>query len=186
VLRIEGLQLSLGKFGLKGVQAYDVRILPDERGFFAEALRKDWRELLSEEWIDQVNLSCSYPGIVRAWHRHLRGQTDYFLVIRGSMKICAYDDGEQSDSKGHLAEVVASEDRSQIVRIPGHYWHGTRTIGYRPSLIVYFVTKLYDYKNPDEERRPWNDVTIVPRAINGRADDPRVGKPWDWFHAPHK
>jgi len=28
-----------------------------------------------------------------------------------------------------------------------------------------------------EERRPWNDVIIVPRIINGRADDesPRTG-----------
>lgn len=178
--------MSLGRFGLRGVQTYDVRILPDERGFFAEALRKDWSELLGEEWISQVNLSYSYPGIVRAWHRHLKGQTDYFLVVRGAMKICAYDDDEGSETRGYIAEVMVSEEKPQIVKIPGHYWHGTKTISHKPSLTAYFVTRLYDYKNPDEERRPWNDPKIVSAAINGRADDHRVRKPWDWFSAPHK
>jgi len=176
--------MSLGKYGLEGVQTYDIKILPDERGFFAEALRKDWKEILGDEWITQVNLSHSYPNIVRAWHKHLRGQVDYFLVIKGAMKICAYE--EKSATRGYLAEVIASEDRPQIVRVPGHYWHGTKTVSHKPSLTVYFVTKLYDYNNPDEERRPWNDATIVPTAINGKVDDPRVGKPWDWLAAPHR
>jgi len=178
--------MSVEKFGLRGVRTYDIQILPDERGFFAEALRKDWNELLMDEWIAQANISFSYPGIVRAWHRHVRGQDDYFLVMRGAMKICAYDDEERSDARGHLTEIVASGEKPQIVKIPGHYWHGTKTIGHIPSLTVYFVTRLYDYEKPDEERRPWNDSTVVPTAINGRVHDPRVGKPWDWFHAPHK
>lgn len=38
----------------------------------------------------------------------------------------------------------------------------------------------------DEVRRPWNDPTIVPKAINGRIDDSRCNKPWDWFYPPHK
>jgi dTDP-4-dehydrorhamnose 3,5-epimerase len=163
-----------------------LKILPDERGFFSEALRRDWGEFLGDEWIAQVNLSHSYPGIVRSWHRHLRGQVDYFLVLKGAVKICAYDDDEGSPTRGELVEVIASEHRPQIVKVPGRYWHGTKTVSHEPSLTVYFVTKLYDYKNPDEERRPWNDPTVVPRAINGKVDDPRVGKPWDWFHPPHK
>jgi len=135
--------MSLRKYGLEGVQTYDVRILPDERGFFSEALRKDWNELV-------------------------------------------YDEGEKSDTRDHLAEVIASQDRSQIVRIPGYYWHRTKTVSHKPFLTVYFVTKVYDYENPDEERRPWNDMTIVPTAINGKVTDPRVGKPWDWLYPIHK
>jgi len=169
------------EYPLEGVRVYELKILPDERGFFAEALRSDWKELLGDEWIVQVNLSYSYPGIVRAWHRHLRGQVDYFLVLRGAMKICAYDDETRK-----MVEIVASEKKPSIVRIPGKYWHGTKTVSNEPSLTVYFVTRLYDYENPDEHRRPWNDPTIVPSEINGRKDDPRVGKPWDWFRPPHK
>jgi len=157
---------------LDGVKVYELKKIPDERGFFAELLRKDWKEVLGDEWIVQSNLSYSYPGIIRAWHRHLRGQTDYFIVLQGAMKICAYD-----EKTGGLDEIVASEHKLQVVRIPGHYWHGTKTIGNKPSLTLYFVTKLYDYENPDEERRPWNDPSII---------DPRTGRPFDWNRPPHK
>jgi dTDP-4-dehydrorhamnose 3,5-epimerase len=170
----------LKEYPLEGVRTQEIALLPDERGFFAEVLRQDWREFI-DEWITQANLSYSYPGMVRAWHRHRRGQVDYFLVIKGAMKICAYD----GDSK-RLAEVVSSGDKPTLVRIPGHYWHGTKTISSEPSLTVYFVNRLYDYKNPDEERRAWNDTNIVPSEINGNKNEPRVGKPWDWFYPPHK
>ncbi|MEM3734387.1 MAG: dTDP-4-dehydrorhamnose 3,5-epimerase family protein [Nitrososphaerales archaeon] len=166
---------------LGGVKTYELKKIPDERGYFCEILRMDWKEILGEDRITQTNLSYSYPGIVRAWHRHLRGQTDYFIVVKGAMKICAYD-----EETGELDEIIGSEDKLQIIRIPGHYWHGTKTIGVKPSLTIYFVTKLYDYRDPDEERRLWNDQTIIPNSINGRKDDPRVGKPWDWFYSPHK
>lgn len=51
------------EYPLKGVRVYELRVLPDDRGFFAEALRQDWDELLDGEWIVQANISYSYPGI---------------------------------------------------------------------------------------------------------------------------
>ncbi|WP_237558722.1 polysaccharide biosynthesis C-terminal domain-containing protein [Candidatus Methanodesulfokora washburnensis] len=169
------------EYPLKGVKTRDLNLIPDERGLFAEALRQDWKDLLEEDWIVQVNISYSYPNIVRAWHKHERGQIDYFLVLQGAMKICAYE-----EETGRMAEIIASGKKPMLVRIPGKYLHGTKTVSSTPSLTVYFVTRLYDYGNPDEIRRPWNDPSIVPTEINGRRDDPRVGKPWDWFSPPHK
>jgi dTDP-4-dehydrorhamnose 3,5-epimerase len=169
------------EYALKGVKVQEINLIPDERGFFAEALRQDWKDLLEEEWIVQANISYSYPNIVRAWHKHERGQVDYFLVLKGAMKICAYE-----EETGKLVEIIASGEKPSIVRIPGKYLHGTKTVSNTPSLTVYFVTRLYDYNSPDEIRRPWNDPTIIPTEINGRKDDPRVGKPWDWFLPPHK
>jgi len=169
------------EYALKGVKTYEIKILPDERGFFAEALRQDWKEFLEDEQITQTNLSYSYPNVVRAWHKHTRGQIDHFLVLQGAMKICAYD-----EETGKMAEIIASDKKPTVVRIPGKYLHGTKTISNEPSLLIYFVNRVYDYKNPDELRRPWDDQSIVPTEINGKTDDPRVGKPWDWFLSPHK
>jgi len=174
------------ELALPGVRLVDLARFPDERGVFTEVMRSDWKELLGEDQIVQANLSVTYPGIVRAWHRHARGQVDYFLVVRGTAVVCAYDDEEGSPTQGHMVEVVLSSDRMQLLRVPGKYWHGFKAAGVEPVYLVYFVNRLYDYKNPDELRRPWNDPTIVPRAINGKTDDPRVGKPWDWFYPPHK
>jgi len=168
------------EYSLAGVRTYEINILPDERGYFSEALRQDWSDFI-DEWIVQTNLSYSYPGIVRAWHRHLQGQVDYFLVLKGAMKICAYD--EQSRK---LAEVIASQDKPMLVRIPGHYYHGTKTVSSEPSLTIYFVNRLYNYKEPDEHRIPWDDPSIVPCEINGNMDDPRANKPWDWSYPPYK
>jgi dTDP-4-dehydrorhamnose 3,5-epimerase len=168
------------EYPLEGVRVYDINMLPDERGFFAEAFRQDWRDFV-DEWVTQANLSYSYPGMVRAWHKHLRGQVDYFLVIKGAMEICAYDEKTK-----RLTEVVGSEAKLQVIRIPGLYLHGTKTISNEPSLTMYFANRLYEYKNPDEIRRPWNDPEIVPVEINGNKSDPRVGKSWDWFYPPHK
>jgi len=157
---------------LPGVKVYELKNFPDDRGFFAEVFRQDWKDLLGDEWVVQANLSYTYSGIIRAWHRHLKGQVDYFIVLKGSMKICAYDEKSKQ-----LDEIVASEHKLQVVRIPGHYWHGTKTVSNEPSLTLYLVTRLYDYNNPDEERRPWNDPSII---------DPKTKQPYDWEKPPHK
>jgi len=157
---------------LDGVRIFELKKNLDERGFFAEIMRDDWKEILNGEKIVQANLSFSYPGMIRAWHRHLKGQTDYFVVLEGAMKICAYD-----DKTGGLDQIITDGHKLQIVKIPGHYWHGTKTIGDKSSSTVYFTTRLYDYKNPDEERRPWNDSAII---------DPATKKPFDWNKPPHK
>ena len=43
------------EYPLEGVRTYELNILPDERGFFGEALRQDWQDFI-DEWIAQVNL----------------------------------------------------------------------------------------------------------------------------------
>lgn len=162
---------------LPGVRVRDLKKLPDDRGFFVELLRGDWKELTEGDVFVQSNMSMSYPGIIRAWHRHARGQVDYFIVLRGALKFGIYDDREDSETRGQLNEVVLSSEKLQILRVPGYYWHGSKTVSSEPSLLLYFVTRLYDYEDPDEERRPWNDPTII---------DPKTGKPHDWNRLPHR
>jgi dTDP-4-dehydrorhamnose 3,5-epimerase len=166
---------------LRGIKIKQISRFPDERGFFTEVMRKDWKDLFGEDAVAQANLSFTYPGVIRAWHRHVKGQTDYFLVLRGAMKICAFD-----DKKAEINEVISSALNLQLVRMPGHYWHGFKALGDEPAMLLYFTTNLYDYSAPDEERRPWNDPTLVPKVVNGKKDDERVGKPWDWSYPPHK
>ena len=163
---------------LPGVKIKEITKFLDERGSFGEIYRKDWSDFVEEgDEIVQANLSYSYPGMIRAWHRHHQGQVDYFITVRGSTKICAYDNLENSQTRGQLDEIISSEEKVQCVRIPGNYYHGFKSIGHDPALVVYLTTRLYDYKNPDEERRPWNDPSII---------DPRTKKPYDWNASPHK
>jgi len=166
---------------LQGIRIKSIKRFPDERGFFSEVMRTDWKVLFEEDTIAQANLSCTYPGVIRAWHRHLKGQTDYFLAVGGSIKICAFD-----DKTAEVNEIVSSALDMQVVRMPGHYWHGFKAVGVEPAMLLYFTTKLYDTANPDEERRAWDDPTLIPKIVNGKKDEPRVGKIWDWNYPPHK
>jgi dTDP-4-dehydrorhamnose 3,5-epimerase len=166
---------------LKGITIKPITRFSDERGFFSEIMRKDWKDIFVDDKIAQANLSITYPGIIRAWHRHLRGQTDYFIALKGAIKICVYDEITEE-----LNEIISAGQDMQIVRVPGHYWHGFKSIGNEPAMLLYFTTNLYDSSNPDEERRSWNDSTIKPKSVNGKKDDPRVDKPWDWNQPPHK
>jgi dTDP-4-dehydrorhamnose 3,5-epimerase len=170
----------MGSTRLEGFEVRPLEVRPDDRGFFCELYRRDWAEFFREPVV-QFNLSSSYPGVVRAWHRHARGQVDYFIVIQGSLRICAYD----VDSRC-LEEVVLSDSCLNAVRVPGHYFHGTMAVGHVPALTCYATTQLYDYASPDEERLPWNDASVVPVAVNGNLGDPRVGAPWDWLRPPHR
>ena len=103
---------------LHGVRILELKRNIDERGSFTEVLREDWTEFLGSERPVQANYSVSQPGMIRAWHRHERGQFDIFVVVRGTLKICAYNDlGDPQN--GELDEVVTSGDRLQAVIGPG-------------------------------------------------------------------
>jgi len=160
---------------LEGIEIKTLKIRFDERGSFTEIMREDWKEILGEDRFIQANLSITFPGIIRAWHRHLRGQVDYFITLKGALKICVYD----PESK-ELDEIISTGQELQVVRVPGKYWHGFKAIGNETAWLLYFVNKLYNYNYPDEERRPWNDPKIVPKSINDRTDDLRASKPWNW------
>ena len=164
------MELDIKNYDL-GVQVLTPKINYDERGFVSEIFRNDWGIFFGDNKPNQINISKSKPGIIRAWHRHLRDQVDFFTVIKGTIKICVYDNNPVSKTFGTLVEIISNEKKLQIIKVPGHFWHGTKTIGSEESYTVYFINNLYDYDNPDEERILSNDLSII---------DPRTKRPYDW------
>lgn len=51
---------------LKGIRFKSITRFSDERGFFTEVMRKDWKELFAEDIVTQANHSLTYPNITRA------------------------------------------------------------------------------------------------------------------------
>jgi len=156
---------------LTGVEVIDLQKRIDDRGFFVEILRRDWKDFLRGDEILQVNLSSILPGVIKAWHRHSLGQVDYVIALSGVIRVCVYDGDIHSDSYSMLDEFTMSPERLQVLRIPGHYWHGIKALGNAQATVLYLHNKLYSYENPDEERRPWNDSSII---------NPRTSKAYDW------
>ena len=153
---------------IRGLEVRDLQVNTDERGHLVEVFREDW-ELFDEDPAMSY-YSLTHPGIVRAWHRHSRGQIDYFVCPKGKIKVGVYDDRETSPTQGELETFVIGEHNQRAIRIPGACWHGFKAIGEEPALMINFPTNLYDYEDPDDERLPFNTEKI----------------PLDWEAKPHK
>ena len=152
---------------IDGVVTRDLQVNTDERGHLTELYRRDWE--LFDPNPEMAYYSMTYPDVIRAWHRHTRGQVDYFTCPQGRIKVGIYDDRDGSATNGELNTFVIGEHNQQVVRIPGACWHGFKAVGDEPAMLVNFPTELYDYEDPDEERLPYDTDEI----------------PLDWDAEPH-
>ena len=166
---------------LKGVLIKKHNQLTDERGFFTELMRNDWKDFYQNEILSQTNLIESYPYIIRAWYKNLKGQINYFTALEGAIKICVFDEKTRE-----LTEIISTKENFQTVRVPAHYWHGFRVISMQPAKVLYSTSQLADSNQTDHSTRPWNDPTIIPKTINNKKEDPRADKSWNWHHPPHR
>ena len=146
----------------------DLQVNVDERGHLTEIYRSDWDFFDPEPAMSYY--SVSHPGIVRAWHRHTRGQVDYFICPSGHIKVGIYDERDGSPTNGELNTFIIGEKSQKVVRVPGDCWHGFKVVGGEPALLVNLPTNLYDYDDPDEERLPYDTDRI----------------PLDWDQEPHE
>jgi len=135
---------------IEGVELKQLKKNVDERGYLCELLRKDWSIFKD---FAMAYFSTTFPGVVRAWHRHPRSkQEDRMCVVQGTAKIAVYDDREKSSTKSLINEFILGEDNLALLKIPGECWHGFKALGVKPVLLINFPTTLYDYEKPDEER----------------------------------
>lgn len=141
---------------INGVVTKVLRKNADERGYLMEILRKDDPIF---EGFAMVYVSMNYPQVIRAWHYH-KLQDDHFCVVHGMCKVVLYDAREDSPTRGEVNEFFLGEDNPLLLRIPVGVYHGYKTIGVKPSLLLNFPTKLYNYDQPDEYRVPYNDPSI--------------------------
>jgi len=135
---------------IEGVRVRDLRPHLDERGFLCELLRSDWPEFMK---CGQVYLTTVYPHVVKAWHYH-KLQTDFFVCIRGTIKLVLYDSREKSPTFEQINEFFLGERLMQLVAIPPLVYHGFKAVGTKEAYIINVPTELYNYKEPDEYRLP--------------------------------
>jgi len=141
------------------VRTRELQVNADERGHLVEVFREDWD--MYDPNPSMSYYSVTYPGTTRAWHRHHRGQVDYFVCPKGRIKVGIYDDREGSPTQGELNTFVIGEHSQKAIRVPGDCWHGFKALGDGPAFLLNFPTELYDYDDPDEDRLPY-DTDKVP------------------------
>lgn len=132
---------------IAGVDVRDLASSADARGSLTEVLRSDWPEFPG---FGQAIVTVNGPGVVRGWHWHDR-QTDVIVVVRGRVLLPLYDGRGSSPTRGATWHRVA-EGLSFALFVPPGVYHGYKTIGAEPAVILNFPSEVYDAARPDEHR----------------------------------
>lgn len=133
---------------IKDVVLKPLKVIPDERGFLMEILRKD--DPFFQQF-GQVYLTVVYPGVVKGWHFH-KLQTDHFCVVKGMAKVVLYDRRDDSPTRGEVNEFFLGDHNRTLLVIPPGVLHGMKGTSPDPALLINVPTHMYDYKEPDEFR----------------------------------
>lgn len=141
---------------IQGVEVKRLTRHADERGYLMEILRSD-DEIFSK--FGQCYVSMNYPNVIRAWHWHQK-QDDHFVVVKGMIRAGLYDMRERSPTRGEVNEFYLGENNNIVLKIPVGVAHGYKTVGVEPSLLVNFPSEVYNPKEPDEQRLPWDTDQI--------------------------
>ena len=148
----------MSDFGdIEGVKIKKLFTHTDDRGNFMEILRAD-ENLLTK--FGQSSTSVTLPGVIKAFHWH-KNQDDAFFCISGNAQVVLYDLREDSKTYKKTQVIYLGDNaEKKLLVIPHGVAHGYRVLGNTPLLMLYFVSELYDPKNNDEQRIPFDDKEI--------------------------
>lgn len=149
---------------IAGVRVRQLRLIPDERGWLMEILRRDDPGFSG---FGQVYCTTAYPGVVKAWHYHKK-QTDNFTCLHGMMKVVLFDSRADSPTFGIVWEIFVGPKNPLLITVPPRIYHGFKAIGTETAYFINVPDAPYHYDDPDEYRLP--------------PDTPEI--PYDWGLAP--
>lgn len=117
---------------IDGVKIYPLNQIFDERGKVMHMLRED-----SEHFIrfGEIYFSCTYPGVVKAWHLHKKMTLNYAVLV-GEIKLVLYDDREGSKTRGEIQEIFISPECYRLVTVPPMVWNGFKSIGLESAIVA--------------------------------------------------
>jgi len=141
---------------IKDAVVKQLKIIPDDRGYLMEMMRKDWPEFMQ---FAQSYMTACYPGVYKAWHYHKK-QYDHFVCISGMAKVVLFDPRPDSPTRGKVNVFHIGQLNPILLRIPPFVYHGFTAEGGQTAIIVNYPTELYNYAEPDEYRLPYNDPSI--------------------------
>ncbi len=140
-----------------GVSFYESKTHVDDRGTLCEMFNPSWG------W-HKVPLKYAYfitirPGKVKGWAVHRHHEDRYFIMF-GDLELVLYDSRKNSPTYKKVFKIYLSEKNRRAINIPAGVYHAIQNIDDRDVILANFPTKLFDYKNPDKYRLPYNTKEI--------------------------
>ena len=128
----------------------------DNRGYFREILRDDDKLL---KRFGQASISLTKHGIIKAFHWH-KSQDDLFYVVSGDAQVVLYDIRENSKTFKQTMTFKMNDKGHKLLFVPKKVAHGYKVLGKKPLIMLYFMSRSYKQKKPDEQRLAYDDKKI--------------------------
>lgn len=141
---------------IDGILEKSLKVFPDERGRVMEILRNNDPVF---KGFGQTYMSTTIPGVVKGWHYHQK-QWDHICCIGGMIKLVAYDEREDSKTKGELNQFILGIHAPKVILIPPFVWHGWKCVSIEESVVINTVTEVFNPEKPDECRLDPHDNHI--------------------------
>lgn len=142
-----------------GVAVIPLRRFHDDGGALTELLRPESMPAeLRGFRLRQINYSVLEPGVVKAFHVHLRQTDVWFVPPEDRVLLVAHDVRKGSSTEGGTLRTMLGNGESRLVRIPPGVAHGCRNLGAAPARLIYLTDLEFDPapERCDEGRLPWD------------------------------
>jgi dTDP-4-dehydrorhamnose 3,5-epimerase len=143
---------------IHGVRLIDFDFHSDDGGDFHEITRlsKGSAEGIADFEIRQINRSRFNPGLVKAFHVHLKQDEVWAVHPLDRMLIGLLDVRKGSQTEGMSMRLILGGGKCRLLYIPRGVAHGGMVLGQVPVDVIYLVNQQFSAENPDEWRLPWN------------------------------
>ncbi len=121
---------------IKGVSVIPLRQIHDERGKVMHMLRA------TDSHFDQfgeIYFSCTYPGVVKGWHKHSEMTLNY-AAVSGAVKVVLFDDRSSSPTNGQIQEIYLTQENYSLLVVPPLVWNGFKAIGTKEVIVANCAT----------------------------------------------
>jgi dTDP-4-dehydrorhamnose 3,5-epimerase len=157
---------------IEGVEIVDLARHHDDGGALTELARltEGRTESPAGFTLRQVNYSEVEPGVIKAFHLHVRQTDVWYVPPSDRMLLVLVDVRKGSLTEGARMRLMLGDGSSRLVSIPPGVAHGVRNLGVAVGRIIYFVDVQFTAEpaESDEGRLPWDylgaDVWDVTRG----------------------
>ena len=142
------------KTNIAGTILTKLKQFHDERGKVMHMLRADDSHF---QKFGEIYFSCTYPNIVKAWHKHSEMTLNY-ACIAGGVKVVLFDDRVDSPSIGMIEEHYLSPESYYLLTVPPGIWNGFKAIGENMAVVANCAT--IPHRSNEISRLPFNDERL--------------------------
>jgi dTDP-4-dehydrorhamnose 3,5-epimerase len=142
---------------INGVSTIPLKKVTNDRGHLMEVQREDDPQYPG---FGQAYITCTPPGVVKAWYRHHK-QVDQIALVKGELVIALYDARKDSKTCNNLMEINNSEQSPLLIQIPPGVWHGFKSVGNEAAYLLHLNSVAFDFEHTDEDRLPI-DSPLIP------------------------